>query len=147
MTTSDASLAPGQVELVFTYGECTGYCTTVLRVSGMRVSLTRVSDIDTDPDQVAAGGATEEWAARVREALASVSAERLEPIYGKPDSRDEGAATVRIIRDGDVSEHTYSATDPPPQLADLHALLAPVLEAWVNGEPIPGFDTEFPQPR
>lgn len=147
MTTSDQSLSSGDVELVVTYGECVGYCTTILRVSGTLVTLTRVSDLEADPDQVAVAEASEEWASQVRATLESVDTQDLESIYGNPDSRDEGAATVRIVHEGAVSEHTYSAVDPPPPLTDLHGLLMPILEAWVNGEPIPGFDGPSPPPR
>lgn len=132
--------APDLVELTITYGECIGYCTTVLRVDGDELSLLRISTDDA-PDVEVTGSASRSWVEHLRQLVRSVRGEALEAVYGKPDSRDEGAATLRIPRNGSSSGHTYSATDPPQPLLELHEALAEVLHAWVAGENLP--DVEF----
>jgi hypothetical protein len=139
-------MTPHEVELIVSYGECSGYCTTILRVSGTRLTLILVSDDVDDPNLEFTGQASESWALQTQRALDSLGEQNLETVYGKPDSRDEGAATVRIVREGSVSEHTYSATDPPPPLSELHGILDDVRLAWVDGEHVPGvsFDSHPP---
>jgi hypothetical protein len=128
------------VELTITYGECIGYCTTVLRVNGDELSLFRISTDDAAPEIEVTGSASRDWAEHLRQLVTSASGEALEAVYGKPDSRDEGAATIRIPRNGSSSEHTYSMTDPPQPLLELHEALAEVLHAWVAGGNLPGVD-------
>lgn len=137
---------PDLVDFAVSYGECSGYCTTVLHISAPDLELVRISDEAADPDLRYTGTADEETMARIGEALDAVCPADLEAVYGRPDSRDEGAATVRLMTDRGVSEHRYSATDPPPPLRDLHDILTAILHAWLDGEPVSGvtFDS-FPE--
>lgn len=140
------SETPDLVEFAIGYGECSGYCTTVLRASASDLELVRISDDIADPDLRYRGTADEETVARIRAALDAIHPDDLEAVYGRPDSRDEGAATVRLMTDSVLSEHRYSATDPPPPLRDLHDVLSAILHSWLDGEPVSGVSYDsFPE--
>lgn len=126
------------VEFTLSYGECAGYCTTTLQVDGRRLELIRTN---TDPSELAlrfTGVLEDEMALRLSGAMERIEPARLELVHGSPDARDEGAATMRFRDDATVTEHRYSATDPPPELGELHDLLSTIVLAWLEGDSVPG---------
>jgi hypothetical protein len=129
---------PELVDFSLSYGECAGYCTTVLQVSGTELELVRRSDDEADPELRFRGMAKAQLANRIRQATATTAPADLEPLYGSPDSHDEGVATVRLLHHGVVTEHSYSATAPPQELQALHDLLSSIAIAWIECEEMDG---------
>ena len=134
------------VDFGLSYGECVGYCTTVLAVANNELELMRLSDDESDPELRFRGTVDETVARRIQRAATATDRDGLEPIYGSPDAHDEGAATILFVRHTVVSEHRYSATAPPEALAELHIVLSDITVAWIECEQIEGvtFD-ECPQ--
>lgn len=128
------------VELIdyrISYGECVGYCTSVLTVNGSALELVQTSN-GPDADERRFTGTVEAGLSRKIAAVAEkLDQGSLKDTYGTPDARDEGAVTVRIRRRG-VTEHRYSRGEPPNDLSDLDVLLSPILLGWVDGESPPG---------
>jgi hypothetical protein len=136
------------VELVdyrVSYGECVGYCTSVLTIDGSALELVQTSNGPAEPPRRFTGEIGTDLGQRIDEEAANIDTQALRTTYGEPDARDEGAVTVRIRGRMGVSEHRYSRGGPPVEFAALDALLSPVLLGWVDGEPVAGvrFDT-FP---
>ncbi len=127
---------PQLVDFSVSYGECVGYCTTVLVVSGTDLTLVRLSDDDVDPELRYRGRADRSIVERIRAAAATAVPKDLEPVYGTPDAHDEGAATIRLLSETLVTQHQYSATEPPPPLQDLHELLSAIMIAWIDNDEI-----------
>jgi hypothetical protein len=125
---------PELVDYAVTYGECAGYCTAVLSIDGSGIELVRTSS---DPDGPAlryAGEIDRDLREAIAAEVESLEPGRLRRVYGEPDARDEGAVTVRTGGPGGTTAHSYSRGSPPRELADLDALLSPILFGWIDGE-------------
>ena len=129
---------PELIDYRVTYGECAGYCTTELRLRGSGLELIQRSTSANDPDLACSGEADCGLVARIEAALAGIDSSELSAVYGKPDSHDEGAATIRLRHDAQVSEHTYSATSPPAELERLHPILSGIVTAWLERDTFDG---------
>ena len=126
------------VDYGISYGECIGYCTTVLRVDGLTIELIQTSE---DPDDVSRrfmGTVDRDLAGRIASDVAKLDPGHLMAVYGEPDSGDEGAVTLRIRGLGGTTAHVYSRGAPPAQLTDVDDLLSPILTGWLDGEPVAG---------
>jgi hypothetical protein len=126
------------VELVdysISYGECVGYCTSVLTIDGTVVELVQTSNDPEEPARRFTGEIDAGLSRRIASEAAELEQGNLSEVYGTPDARDEGAVTVRIHGMAVVTEHTYSRGGPPIEFAALDALLSPVLLGWVDGVP------------
>ena len=134
--TPERAQVPKLVDFSVSYGECAGYCTTVLEVSGTELELVRTSDDEADPELRFRGSADRQLADRIRHAAAETMPANLARTYGSPDSHDEGAATLRLAHRTVVTEHSYSATAPPPELEALHVMLSSIAAAWMECEDI-----------
>jgi hypothetical protein len=125
------------VELVdysVSYGECVGYCTSILTIEGTAVELVQTSNDSGEPRRRFTGGIDPHLGQRIGEEAAKLDPQGLRTTYGTPDARDEGAVTVRIRGVTGVTEHRYSRGGPPIEFAALDALLSPVLLGWVDGD-------------
>ena len=125
------------VELVdysISYGECVGYCASVLIIDGTAVVLVQTSNDPGEPPRRFTGEIDAGLGQRIDEETANLDSQGLRGTYGEPDARDEGAVTVRIRGGVGVSQHRYSRGGPPNEFAALDALLSPVLLGWVDGE-------------
>jgi hypothetical protein len=129
------------VELVdysISYGECVGYCTSVLTIDGAAAELVQSSSDPGDPLRRFTGEIDADLGQRIDEEAAKLELGNLSEVYGTPDARDEGAVTVRIRWSAGVTEHTYSRGEPPSGLSKLDDLVSPILVGWVDGESTPG---------
>ncbi len=126
------------VDYGVSYGECLGYCTSVLHVNGTIITLTQVSNGPDAHVRRFTGEIESELGERIAEVAARLEPGHLQTTYGTPDARDEGAVTVRIGSRAGVTEHTYSRDEPPDELSALDALLSPILLGWVDGNPVSG---------
>jgi hypothetical protein len=129
------------VELVdysISYGECVGYCTSVLTIDGTVVELVQRSNDPGEPTRRFTGQIEALLSQRIDEDAAKLEPQELRPMYGTPDARDEGAVTVRIRDRTDVTEHSYSRGAPPNEFTALDALLSPILLSWVDGDSLAG---------
>ena len=125
------------VELVdysISYGECVGYCTSVLTIDGDAIELARTSNDPGERLRRFTGGIDPVLSQRIGEEAANLDPQGLRTTYGTPDARDEGAVTVRLRGVTGVTAHGYSRGGPPIEFAALDALLSPILLAWIDGE-------------
>lgn len=129
------------VELVdysVSYGECIGFCTSVLTIDAPDIGLVQTSngpdaDVRRFTGEIDAG-----LSQTIADEAANVDQGNLRPTYGTPDARDEGAVTMRFRdRDG-VTRHTYSRGGPPNELLVLDSFLSPILVGWIDGDPPEG---------
>jgi hypothetical protein len=126
------------VELVdyrVSYGECVGYCASVLTIDGFDIKLVQTSNSPDADVRRFTGKIKAAMSERIAAAAVKLEPETLRATYGTPDARDEGAVTVRIRCRTGVTQHSYSRGDPPHELAALDALLSPMLLGWIDGEP------------
>jgi hypothetical protein len=129
------------VELVdyrISYGECVGYCTSVLTVDVTSIELVQSGDQGGEPPRRFTGEIDARIGRKIAREAAKLDQSNLGARYGTPDARDEGAATVRIRGESGVTEHMYSRGEPPSGLSNLDELLSPILLGWIDGEAIPG---------
>jgi len=125
------------VELVdysISYGECVGYCTSVLTIDGTVVELVQTSNDPAELPRRFTGAVEADLSHKIASEAATLDPRGLRTIYGEPDARDEGAVTVQIRRHGGVTEHTYSRGGPPVEFAALDTLVSPILLGWIDGE-------------
>jgi hypothetical protein len=129
------------VELVnysISYGECVGYCTSVLTIDGSAIELVQTSDDPGEPPRRFTGVIDADLGGRISRQVAILEQDNLSEVYGTPDARDEGAVTMQIRGGSGVTEHTYSRGGPPSGLSNLDDLLSPISLGWIDGEAIPG---------
>ncbi|MEN8239578.1 MAG: hypothetical protein ABFR53_10290 [Actinomycetota bacterium] len=126
------------VDYRVSYGECIGFCTSVLTIDGSTIELVQTSEHPPEPSRRFLGILAADLVEEIDRAAAVVQVERLERVYGEPDAHDEGAVTVRLHASGGITAHSYSRGMPPDDLAALDALLSPVVLGWIDGDPPPG---------
>jgi len=129
------------VELVdysISYGECVGYCMSMLTIDGLSIELSQMSNGADKSERRFTGKIEAGLRQRIVQEAARLEHGNLSEVYGTPDARDEGAVTIRTRGPGGVTEHRYSRGDPPREFAALDALLSPILVGWVDGEASPG---------
>jgi len=129
------------VELVdysISYGECVGYCMSVLTIDGTVVELVQTSNDPAELPRRFTGEIDSGLVRRIDEKAAKLDPQGLRTTYGEPDARDEGAVTVRIRGSAGVTEHMYSRGGPPSEFAILDGLLSLILLGWIDGEATPG---------
>jgi hypothetical protein len=125
------------VELVdysISYGECVGYCTSVLTIDGVEIELVQTSDDPGEPLRRFIGKIDPDLSQRIGEEAANLDPQGLRTTYGTPDARDEGAVTVRLRGETGVTEHRYSRGGPPIEFATLDGFLSAILLGWVDGD-------------
>ena len=121
------------VDYRVSYGECVGYCTSVLTIDGSSVELIQMSNDPDETDRRFTGEIKPTLSQPIVEEAAKLEHVNMKEIYGTPDARDEGAVTVRIRRSAGVTEHTYSRGGPPNEFSALDALLSPIGVGWIDG--------------
>jgi hypothetical protein len=125
------------VELVdyrVSYGECVGYCTSVLTIDGPAIELVQTSNGPDGDERRFTGEIDPALSHKIAAEAAELQQEVLSKVYGTPDARDEGAVTVRIRGRAGVTEHRYSRGGPPGELSNLDDLLSPILLGWIDGD-------------
>jgi hypothetical protein len=128
------------VELVdyrVSYGECVGYCTSVLTIDGSAIELVQTSNGPDEDERRFTGEIDPALNHKIAAEAAKVEQGTLRRTYGTPDARDEGAVTIRIRGRAGVTEHRYSRGGPPGELSNLDDLLSPVLLGWIDGDAPP----------
>ena len=122
------------VDYRVSYGECVGYCTSVLTIDGSAVSLLQTSNGRDERERRFTGEMDANLSRTITSEAANLDKRDLHEVYGTPDARDEGAVTVRLRGPGGVTAHTFSRGDPPDELSALDAILSPILLGWVDGD-------------
>ena len=125
------------VELVdysISYGECVGYCMSVLTIDGTVVELVQTSNDPGEQPRRFTGEIDADLGQRIDGEATNLGPQGLRRTYGEPDARDEGAVTVRIRDAVGATEHAYSRGGPPIEFAALDGLLSPILLGWIDGE-------------
>jgi hypothetical protein len=120
------------------YGECVGYCTSILTVHGPRIELTQTANLPNVDARRFTGEIEAGLSQAIVEAAASLEQGNLRDVYGTPDARDEGAVTVRLRGRSGVTDHSYSRGSPPAALVALDALLSPIVLGWIDHDPPAG---------
>lgn len=124
------------VELVdyrVSYGECVGYCISMLTIDGSAIELVQTSNDLGEPPRRFTGEIEAALSREIASEAEKVAQGTLSGVYGTPDARDEGAVTIRIRGHAGVTEHAYSRGGPPIEFAALDDLLSPILLGWIDG--------------
>jgi hypothetical protein len=129
---------PVLVSAAWSFAECFGYCSGTVTFEGNRVTLDAVDR--EGPTRRITGSLDEAAVARLAGTAAAVDVGALEPTYGCPDCADGGAATLTFTHaaSGGTVAATYDFGAPPPELAALDALTAPILAALASCEAADG---------
>ena len=122
------------VDYGVTYGECVGYCTSVLRIDGSVIELIQTSQDPSESPRRYRGEIDRALSERIVAVVARLEPERLQRTYGTPDARDEGAVTFRLRGRAGMTAHSCSRGAPPDELSKLDELLSPVLLGWIDGD-------------
>lgn len=126
------------VDYRVSYGECIGYCTSVLTIDGFDMELVQIGNGPDSDERRFTGEIDTGFSRSILEEVAHLEQGNLNTVYGTPDARDEGAVTVRIRGQADITEHRYSRGEPPKEFAALDALLSPILLGWIDGDSVAG---------
>lgn len=118
------------------FGFCADGCVSTLNIDASPLDVAGACDVVTvevcDGGQInctqASGtlsAAGHDEARQVARALAGVT---LDTVYGCPDCADGGASTVRLVRQGSYTEHTYDFGGPPQVLEAADALVQGLID-------------------
>lgn len=128
---------PRLVSAGTSFGMCLGFCERTLSVDGASVTMEAVDR--EGPTRTVTGTLSGDAAADLAAAVAAVDVAALEETYGCPDCADGGAATLTFTPadGGPAVTSTYEFGNPPPELAAVDAVTAPVVDALSTCEPSP----------
>ena len=121
----------------WSFGMCLGYCRADLQIAGPQLVLTGREHMSEEPLFVNTGTLTVLGLDRLDAALASLSVDELQPLYGCPDCADGGAAYLGFSQDGRSSRHDVEFGGPPEELAEAYDLamdLMAALETCVSND-------------
>lgn len=108
----------------WSFGFCAGGCVGELALGGAAARLRITGNMSDDTVYVDnTGTLTEEGRQVLREAGTTLGNAALEETYGCPDCEEGGAAHVVLVRDGEISTHTYELGKPPMELAEIDVLV------------------------
>jgi hypothetical protein len=114
----------------WSFGFCQGACVGQFGLNGAAARFTITGHQAEDPVFLDNRGIlTEEGLEAVYMVMVELRDVPLEERYGCPDCDDGGASHVTIAREDGSSMHTYEFGEPPPELAELDALLGELISA------------------
>jgi hypothetical protein len=127
---SDTAPSPPSriAEAGWSFGFCIGPCRGELRLDGVDLSYQLSSRTGEPVNGANRGRLTAQGAARL-DSLASALPQNLLERYGCPDCADGGAAFVTVSRGSASRRVEYEYRRPPPELVELDAFLAGLMEA------------------
>jgi len=113
----------------WSFGMCLGYCLADLEIAGLELVLTGREHTSQEPVFVNSGTLTSLGQDRLDAALASLSVDELEPLYGCPDCADGGAAYLTFSADGATTRHDVELGAPPDAMAEPYDLAMELMAA------------------